>query len=122
MPVYTDPHMNQLGHFNFRAQRVIPMTFDDSLDYLEVLTHLQHKLNEVIDRFNYLVDWLNGILLQPVSPEEVDRLWFAGCCDECEDDCPHHPLDEIAARCDEFGCCCIQVPPQCECGEDDYPL
>lgn len=38
--------------FRFWSQKVLPLVYDDSLSYYEVLSKLTHKVNEVIETFN----------------------------------------------------------------------
>ena len=41
-----------LKQFKFYAQKVLPLVYDDSLSYYEVLAKLTSKINEVIETFN----------------------------------------------------------------------
>lgn len=41
-----------LKHFHFWCQRVIPLVYDDSLSYYEILCKVVHKLNELITASN----------------------------------------------------------------------
>lgn len=41
-----------LDAFNFRTIPMLPTVYDDSLSYIEVLSRLTRKVNEVIDRVN----------------------------------------------------------------------
>ena len=36
----------------FKCQKVLPLTFDDSLSYYECLCKIANKLNEVIEEIN----------------------------------------------------------------------
>lgn len=38
--------------FRFWSQKVLPLVYDDSLSYYEVLGKFAHKLNELISAFN----------------------------------------------------------------------
>ena len=38
--------------FAFMCQKVLPLTFDDSLSYYECLCKIVNKLNEVIEELN----------------------------------------------------------------------
>ena len=44
--------MADITYFRFWAQKVIPLVYDDSLSYYEVLCKMRDKLNEVIDVAN----------------------------------------------------------------------
>lgn len=41
--------------FRFWSQKVLPLVYDDSLSYYEVLDKVAHKLNELIEYFNEAV-------------------------------------------------------------------
>lgn len=43
---------NKVRPFRFWSQKVLPLVYDDSLSYYEVLCKLTGKLNEVIDFVN----------------------------------------------------------------------
>ncbi len=54
-----------LNKFKFWCQRVLPLTFDDSLSYYEVLCKLTAKVNEVIENIaNNLENYIKEILPQ----------------------------------------------------------
>lgn len=46
--------MEKLIKLRFFAQKVLPLVYDDSLSYVEVLYKTTHKLNEIIDNYNEL--------------------------------------------------------------------
>lgn len=46
---------NGIQNFKFWCQKVLPLAFDDSLSYYEVLCKLSSKLNEVINTINQIV-------------------------------------------------------------------
>lgn len=46
---------NGIQNFKFWCQKVLPVVFDDSLSYYEVLCKLSSKLNEVINTINQIV-------------------------------------------------------------------
>lgn len=59
----------QITPFTFYCQHVLPLVYDQSLSYYEVLCKLQYKLNEVIqtqnnlqDAFQNLLNWVNSQL------------------------------------------------------------
>lgn len=57
--------------FRFWCQKVMPLVFDDSLSYYEVLCKVKHKLNELIEENNrqqVMIDKIPGIL------EEIDEI------------------------------------------------
>jgi len=55
--------------FNFWCQKILPLVYDESLSYYEVLCKMQSKLNEVINNqnnlneaFNKLLEWIDSQL------------------------------------------------------------
>lgn len=55
MGVNYTPNQNkyaQMGDFKFWCQRVLPMVYDDSLSYYEVLTKVVHYINNIIETLN----------------------------------------------------------------------
>lgn len=46
--------MNNIGAFRYWVQKVLPLVYDDSLSYYELLCKVVDKLNEVIDNENQL--------------------------------------------------------------------
>lgn len=57
--------------FWFRCQKVLPLVYDDSLSYYEVLCKLKDKLNEVIGFINdSVVD-----LIEPMVEEIISKFF-----------------------------------------------
>ena len=42
---------NNLEHFSFWCQKVLPLVYDDSLSYYEILCKVVEKLNEMVDAY-----------------------------------------------------------------------
>lgn len=66
--------MDRLKHFRFWCQKVIPLVYDDSLSYYEVLCKVKDKLNEIITQQNTTGEAVESLQLA------VDEL--NACCDE----------------------------------------
>lgn len=47
--------------FKFFCQKILPLTYDDSLSYYEVLCKVSEKLNEVIDKTNETTELINYV-------------------------------------------------------------
>lgn len=47
--------MDKVRPFHFWVQRILPLVYDDSLSYYEVLCKVVRKLNEVIETYNNIV-------------------------------------------------------------------
>lgn len=48
--------MFTLRHFHFWCQKVLPLVYDDSLSYYELLCKVVHYINELIDSDKEIVD------------------------------------------------------------------
>ena len=69
--------------FNFYCQHVLPLVYDESLSYYEVLCKIQSKLNEVIktqndlqDAFKSMLEWVNNqlkIYAKEILNEMLDK-------------------------------------------------
>lgn len=66
--------MKELTHFRFWCQKIIPLVYDDSLSYYEVLCKVKDKLNELITEQNKTGEAVESLQL---AVEELNR-----CCDE----------------------------------------
>lgn len=64
--------------FRFWSQKVLPLVYDDSLSYYEVLVKLVNKLNEVID---YVTDSLYETIEESIKEYFVDVLYIEN--EEC---------------------------------------
>ena len=54
-------NIKPLPHFWFWCQKVIPLVYDDSLSYYEVLCKVVHYINKLIDTDNEIVEDLNAL-------------------------------------------------------------
>lgn len=50
-----------LPHFRFWCQKVIPLVYDESLSYYEVLCKVVHYINKLIDTDNEIVEDLTAL-------------------------------------------------------------
>lgn len=55
-------NFNKITPFEFYCQKVIPLIYDDSLSYYEVLCKLKQLLNQVIESQNALIDAFNNLI------------------------------------------------------------
>lgn len=57
MPVIPQPAgIGKVDRVHIWSQPILPAVFDDSLSYVEQLYKFLHKLNELIDSYNYVVE------------------------------------------------------------------
>ena len=47
---------------DFWCQKVLPLVYDDSLSYYEVLCKMKSKINEIIDKINSISNWISNAL------------------------------------------------------------
>ena len=53
--------LNNIDKFRFYCQKILPLVYDDSLSYVEVLYKMAAKLNEVITDYNELIEFYNSV-------------------------------------------------------------
>lgn len=54
--------MNKINNFKFWCQKVLPLVYDDSLSYYEVLCKITYKLNEVINNINDIPEYIKSLV------------------------------------------------------------
>lgn len=68
---------------NYYSYKVIPLAFDESMSYLEDIASLRHKINEVIEFVNdviddkiveYIDERFNDIMLESMYDAETETL------------------------------------------------
>ena len=50
-----------LHHFRFWCQKVLPLVYDDSLSYYEVLCKVVHYINNLIDTNNEIIQYVDDL-------------------------------------------------------------
>lgn len=78
---------NKIGYMNNAfCQKVLPLTYDESLSYYEFLCKLTHKINEVIEwvngsleqtLINYVNEKFNSIMINAIYNESTETIIFA---------------------------------------------
>ena len=53
--------MEKLKHFRFWCQKVLPLVYDNSLSYYEVLCKVVHYINKIIDDNNEIISELEQL-------------------------------------------------------------
>ena len=76
--------MNNIRPFRFWCQKVLPLVYDDSLSYYELLCKLVSKVNEVIknendltDEWKLLKEWANNYIKETVD-SKLDQMAAEG--------------------------------------------
>ena len=50
-----------LNHFRFWCQKVLPLVYDDSLSYYEVLCKVVNYINNLIDTNNHIIEYVDEL-------------------------------------------------------------
>ena len=53
--------LNNIEKLRFYCQKILPLVYDDSLSYVEVLYKMNYKLNEIITSYNELITFYNSV-------------------------------------------------------------
>lgn len=56
------------------VQKVLPLVYDDSLSYYELLNKVVKKLNDLIDNNNNLPEYIKQTILDMLTPESVEEM------------------------------------------------
>ena len=81
--------MNYVERFKFWCQKVLPLVYDDSLSYYEVLNKVVVKLNETVNVVNnlglsfdelkkYVDDYISGLDIESVIAQKIDEMKESG--------------------------------------------
>lgn len=63
-----------LTQLRFWCQKVLPLVYDDSLSYYEVLCKVQQKLNDLIENNNLLPDYIMKLIKDYISSGEIEKV------------------------------------------------
>lgn len=63
--------MQKITDFKFWCQKVLPLVYDDSLSYYEVLCKVSEKLNDVINNINLIPDYIRSLV---TDDEELSKI------------------------------------------------
>lgn len=65
---------NRIGYLQFWCQKVLPLVYDNSLSYYEVLLKVRNKLNEVIKYTNEIPDYIDKKVIEAFDDEHLKEL------------------------------------------------
>lgn len=65
---------NRIGYLHFWCQKVLPLVYDNSLSYLEVLYKVKEKLNEVIKFTNDIPEYIDKKVIEAFDEEHLKEL------------------------------------------------
>lgn len=66
--------IGDIRKFKFWCQKVLPLVYDDSLSYYEVLCKLVNYLNKVIEDVNSIPDYIDSVIDERLSDEALKKL------------------------------------------------
>lgn len=70
--------MNNIDTLKFWSQKILPLVYDDSLSYYEVISKIASKLNEVIGNVNELPESITSEVTKQLSSDELATKIMAG--------------------------------------------
>lgn len=65
---------NNIGKLFFWCQKVLPLVYDNSLSYYEVLCKLQKKVNELVDNVNAIPEYIDQKVIESFNEEHLREL------------------------------------------------
>lgn len=66
--------IGDIRKFRFWCQKVLPLVYDDSLSYYEILCKVVQYLNKVIEDVNSIPDYIDGVIDERLSDEHLQEL------------------------------------------------
>lgn len=69
-----DNNFTAISQLRFWCQKVLPLVYDDSLSYYEVLCKIQKKLNDIIENNNLLPDFIMELIKNYISSGEIEKV------------------------------------------------
>lgn len=64
----------KVNKFCFWSQKVLPLVYDDSLSYAEVLYKVTHVLNKLIENNNELPDYIAGLIQKYITSGDIEKV------------------------------------------------
>ena len=68
--------IGDIRKFKFWCQKVLPLVYDDSLSYYEILCKVVQYLNKVIEDVNTIPEYIDGVIMEHLSDEHLKELIF----------------------------------------------
>ena len=65
---------NTIPHFKFWCQKVLPLVYDESLSYYELLNKVIYYLNNMVDDINMIPDYIKTLLSDENLKEYLDEI------------------------------------------------
>ena len=65
---------NRIGYLRYWCQKILPLVYDNSLSYYELLCKIERKLNEVIKNVNAIPDYIDEAIDARLSDEHITEL------------------------------------------------
>lgn len=65
---------NKIGYLRYWCQKILPLVYDNSLSYYELLCKIERKLNEVIKNINEIPEYIDQAIDERLSDEHITEL------------------------------------------------
>ena len=65
---------NRIGHLHYWCQKILPVAYQNSLSYMELLQKVVYKLNETIDFANGLPEYIDQKIVESLNDEHLCEL------------------------------------------------
>lgn len=66
--------MKEIAYLRYWCHKILPLVYEDSLSYYEVLCKMKAKLNEVIENVNEIPTYIDGVIDEKLSEENIKRI------------------------------------------------
>lgn len=66
--------IGDIRKFKFWCQKVLPLVYDDSLSYYEVLCKVVNYLNKIIEDINSIPDYIDAVIMSHLDDEHLKEL------------------------------------------------
>jgi hypothetical protein len=66
--------MKEIAYLRYWCHKILPLVYEDSLSYYEVLCKMKAKLNEVIENVNEIPSYIDEVIDEKLSEENIKRI------------------------------------------------
>jgi hypothetical protein len=66
--------MKEIAYLRYWCHKILPLVYEDSLSYYEVLCKMKAKLNEVIENVNEIPSYIDEVIDEKLSDDNIKRI------------------------------------------------